>query len=56
MTDRAPIAVNARIAALKTAERAASGDQLTRIRRQISMLTEDDRPLMPLPEPRRRFE
>lgn len=55
MTDQAPITVNARIAALKAAERDAYGDHRVRIRRQIAMLTEDDRAPMEMPEQRRRF-
>lgn len=47
--------VNERLEALRSAERNAWGDNLKRIRRQIAMLTEDQRKPMGLPEQGRRF-
>lgn len=47
--------VKERLEALRSAERNAWGDDLARIRRQIAMLTEDQRKPMSVPEQGRRF-
>lgn len=47
--------VNERLVSLRAAERSAYGARLERIRRQIAMLTEDERQKPPRPKQARRF-